>query len=108
MRIDLVKRETCRAHIRGAFGEDIEVLTDKRDERSLVRGRVGQRVNLQFAQYFAKFLISRQLRVRRGGRGEFAASATGAIAATGVPSEISTLLFEGFAIGTKNSELDGS
>ena len=61
--------ETCRAHIRVAFGEDIEILTDERDERALVRGRVDQRVNLQFVQYFAKFLITRQLRVRRGGRG---------------------------------------
>ena len=68
-RVNLVKRETCRAYIRVAFGEDIEVLTDERDERAIVMGRNGQRVNLQFAKYFAKFLTTGQLRVRRGGRG---------------------------------------
>ena len=34
-----------------------------------MRGGVGQRVNLQFAQYFAKFLIAGQLWIRRGSRG---------------------------------------
>ena len=67
--VDRVKHETCRARILVAFGEEIEVLTDERDERALVRGRVGQHVNLQLVQYFAKFLIAGQLRVRRGGRG---------------------------------------
>ena len=68
MRVNLVKRNTCRAHIRVAFGEDIKVLTDERTTRALVSGRVGQNVNFQLTQYFAKFLIAGQLRVRCGGR----------------------------------------
>ena len=69
MSVDFVKRETYRAHIRVAFGVDIELLTNERDESSLVRGRVWQHDNLQLAQYIAKFLIAGQLRVCRGGRG---------------------------------------
>ena len=45
-RVDLVKRETCRANISVALGEDVEILANERDERSLVRGRIGDRVDL--------------------------------------------------------------
>ena len=103
-----MKRETCRADISVAFGEDIEVLTDERDEWALVRGQVGQHVNLQLAQYFAKLLIAGQLRVCRGGRGGVGGDCNSAIAATGVPAGISTRWFEGLAIGTYNSKLDGA
>ena len=67
--VDLVKRETCRANISVAFGDNVEILANERDERSLVRGRIGQRVDLQIAQYFAKLLIAGQLRIRRGSLG---------------------------------------
>ena len=59
MRVNLVKRETFRAHISVAFDEDDEVLTDERDERALVLGLIGKRVNLQFTQYLAELLVTR-------------------------------------------------
>ena len=68
-RVDLVKRESCRANISVALGKDVEILANERDERSLVSGRIGQRVDLQFAQYFAKLLIAGELRIRRGSGG---------------------------------------
>ena len=45
-RVDLVKRETSRANISVALGENVEILANERDTRSLVRGKIGQRVDL--------------------------------------------------------------
>ena len=106
-RVDLVKRETCRAHIRVAFGENIELHSDDLDDWALVRGRVGQRVNLQFAQYFAKFIIAGQLRVRRGARGGIGGECDGRNCGD-EGACVSTRLFEVLAIKTKNSELDSA
>ena len=68
-RVDLVKRETDRANISVALGEDVEILANDRHKRPLVWGLIGQRVDLQFAQYIAKLLIAGQLRSRRGSGG---------------------------------------
>ena len=64
-----MKRETCRANISVAIKDDVEILANERDKRSLVRSRIGQRVDLQFAQYFAKLLIAELVRIRRGSGG---------------------------------------
>ena len=64
-----------------------------------MRSRIGQRVDLQFAQYLAKLFVALQLRGHRGGGGELEASATGAITTIGLPTAILTQLFDRFATG---------
>ena len=74
-----------------------------------MRGRVGQHLNLQVVQYFAKVVIAGTLRVRRCGRWGVSGECDGRISSNegGYLQEFRLDCY-GMAFGTKNSELDGT
>ena len=52
-----MKSETCCADICIALCKHVDILAHEQNERTLVRGRIEERVDLKLAQHIAQLLI---------------------------------------------------